>query len=195
MKKLLMALLAMVFLGGCEGRNTQTQYLAVKDEDTLYPYAKISYSIQLPSVVAKVIFYEKKYKGSDSINPGYVLFETDAKAPDLVRLSKCTVYDANNWEGDFDYLHIKMMNGKFVEPNSGIISVSWWQWNSISDPKVYSSGRERGSGTKHPNKHLVAADRKNHWLPEEGYEWVWDDKNNVKRDSDGWAMVKKIGED
>ena len=40
-------MLAMVFLGGCE-EYTKTQYLAVKDENILYPYAKISYSAQRP---------------------------------------------------------------------------------------------------------------------------------------------------
>jgi hypothetical protein len=192
--KATLVLLAMVFLGGCEGHNTQTQYLAVKDENILYPYGKISYSIQPPAVVAKVILYQKQYKGTDSINPGYLLFETKETFPDLVRLSNCTVYDTDNWEGDFGHLHIKIMSGKFVEPNSDIISVSFWQWNSITDPKVYSSGREWGPGTKHPNKHLVAADKNHHWLPEEGYEWVKDDENKVKRDADGYGTVKKIGE-
>ena len=189
-----MVTLAMVVLSGCEGRNTQTQYLAVKEGNTLYPYGKISYSIQTPTVVAKVILYERKHKGLDFINPGYVLFETEGAAPDLVKLRNCTVYDSNNWEGDFDNLHIKMMNGKFVEPNSGIISVSFWQWYSITDPKVYSSGREWAAGTKHPTKHLVASDSKGFWRPEEGYEWAKDDKNEIKRDVDGYGIVKKIGE-
>ncbi len=192
--KAILVLLAMVFLGGCEGHNTQTQYLAVKDENILYPYGKISYGIQRPTIVAKVILYQKQYTISDSSHPGYLQFEMKEAPPDLVSLRNCTVYDAENWEGDFGYIHIKMMNGKFVEPNSEIISVSFWQWNSITDPKVYSSGRGWVAGTKHPNKHLVAASIKDRWLPEEGYEWVKDDENNIKRDSDSWAMVKKIGE-
>jgi len=98
--------------------------------------------------------------------------------PELVRLKDCIVYDVDNWEGDFGYLHIKMMNGKFVEPNSKIISVSFWQWNSITDPSVYSSGHEWVAGTKHPKDHAVATEKGGTWLPEEGYEWAEPPPNN-----------------
>jgi hypothetical protein len=100
MKKFLLVLLAMVFLGGCE-ENTKTQYLAVKDKKILYPYGKISYSVQHPSVVAKVISYQKQYTGPDSIHPGHMLFKFIAFDPELVRLKDCIVYDVDNWEGTY----------------------------------------------------------------------------------------------
>ena len=56
---------------------------------------------------------------------------------------------------------------------------------------VTVSCRDWVEGTKHPTKHLVAAYKKDHWLPEEGYEWVKDDKNKVKSDADGYGIVKK----
>lgn len=199
MKKMSLVLLTVVFLGGCDSLNTGTQYLAIKSAGIkggpfLYAHGTISYSIQGSTVAAKVIWYQRKYGGLNPLHPGYVRFETEKTSPDLVRLNNCTVYDSNNWEGDLGYLHIKRINGKFVEPNSEIVSVSFWQWNSITEPKVYSSGHEWVEGTKHPEKHLVAAHERGRWRPEEGYAFVFDDKNEVKRDAGGWAMVKKIGE-
>jgi len=106
MKKILLVLLAMVFLGGCE-EYTKTQYPAVKDKNILYTYAKISYSVQRPSVVAKVISYQKQYTGPDSTQPGHMWFKFIVFDPELVRLKDCIVYDLDNWEGDFGYLLLR----------------------------------------------------------------------------------------
>lgn len=194
MKTVSLALLTVVFLGGCDSSTTRTQYLAIKADDILCRYGIISYNIQGPAIVAKAILYRKDYTGLDSLHPGYLKFKTEETPPDLVRLSNSIVYDTDNWEGDFRHLHIIMLNGKFVEHKSGIILVSFWQWHALMDPHVYSSGSECVEGTKHFNKHLVAAYKKDHWRPEEGYEWVLNDKNEFKRDADGYPIVKKIGE-
>jgi len=149
----------------------------------------IQYNVFKDGITAKITLYQKQYLNPSSI-PGYMDCEYKALPPELEKVRNCKIFDKNNFEGDLSFINIKMIDGKWVAPTIGFRCIGFFKWKT----DVTVSCRDWVQGTKHPTKHLVAASVKDRWLPEEGYAWVLDDKNEVKRDADGWGMVKKIEE-
>jgi len=125
--------------------------------------------------------------------PGYMNFRYKKLPVELEKLRHCTVFDRDNFEGDLSFLSVKIVNGKWISPTGFFQCIGYLKWTS--DIKLsLREYQEWVPGTKHPTKHLIAADKERRWLPEVGYEWILDDKGEVKKGEDGWALTRKIEE-
>lgn len=176
--RICLGLLILILISGCGFISDKTQYIVTEEEGTLRPFAIIEYNVFKDGITAKVTLYEKKYLNPSALYPGYVDCEYKKLPPELEKLRNCIVFDTRNFEGDLSFLHIKMVNGKWVEPTIGVKCIDFFKWWDIKlKPNKY---RDWVEGTKHPKKHIVASYKKNHWIPEEGYAWDLDDKGKAK---------------
>jgi hypothetical protein len=184
-----LGLLILVLISGCGSLPDHTQYIVTEEGGILRPFAVIEYNVFKDGITAKITLYQKQYLKPSSF-PGYMDCEYKELPPEFEKVHKCIVFDTNNFEGDLSLFNIKMVNGKWVAPTIGVRCIGFIKWKT----DVGLHYRDWVEGTKHLTKHLVAAYKKDHWRPEEGYEWVLDDKRQVKRDANGDPIVKKIGE-
>lgn len=184
-----LGLLILVLISGCSSSPDHTQYIVTEEEGTLRPFAMIQYNVLKDGITAKITLYQKQYLNPSTI-AGYMDCKYKELPPEFEKVHPCTVFDTNNFEGGLSLFNIKMVDGKWVAPTIGVRCIGFLKWKT----DVTVSYRDWVEGTKHPTKHLIAAYKKDHWLPEEGYEWVLDDKNRVKRDADREPIAKKIGE-
>ncbi len=121
MKKLLVLLaMVVVLLNGCDWE--KSQYIVVKEKKAMRPFAKILHSIsfQRQQVVSRVEYFVRYGNEDFSKLP-----------PEMIKLNNCTVVNEDNWQGDLDLLHIKMVKGKFVEPPV----VSYFKISSVTQTR------------------------------------------------------------
>lgn len=193
-KTLLLVMLAMVVLSGCFSSADQTQYIVTEENGTLRPFGIIEYNMfKDGAVTAKITQYQKEYLNPSHIYPGHMNFRYKKLPVELEKLKHCTVFDKDNFEGDLSFLSVKVVNGKWVSP-AFFQCVGFLKWTT----EITLSTREYHEwvpGTKHPTKHIIAANEERRWLPEVGYEWILDDNGKVKKGEDGWALTRKIGEE
>lgn len=230
-KVLLLVMLAVVVLSGCFSSADQTQYIVIQENGTLTPFAIIEYNIfKDGTITAKITQYQEEYLSPSRNFPGHMNLKYKKLPVEFEKLTRSTVFDKDNFEGNLSFLNVKIVNGKWVSPiGYGFQCIGYLKWIT----EITLSTKEYHKwvpGTKHPTKHLIAYGEENKWLPDGGYEWVRDlskerqkeldtvikkmTENNesaeniqlvnddfknkygeVKRDADGWAMVKKIGQE
>jgi hypothetical protein len=115
-------LLLALFGAGCFFRNEKTQYIAIQDGKKLQPYAKVVYRIS-----------------ADKQEVAYWVEPPGQGRSKVYRLKKCTVTDANNWQGEAEYIllwkiKVEMVNGELTPPGEGLANVGWFTWHLRTDP-------------------------------------------------------------
>lgn len=111
---------------GCFSDNEKTQYIAIKNEKILQPYAKVTYKI--------------------FVDRGEVVYRIEPPGADrsqLYNLKKCIVADLNNWEGEAEYIllwktKVKFNNGKFSSLGEGLANIDWFDWHFKAYPRPSS---------------------------------------------------------
>jgi hypothetical protein len=111
---------------GCFSDNEKTQYIAIKSEKILQPYAKVTYKIFVDR--GEVVYWIEP--------PGVERFQ-------LHKLKNCIVADLNNWEGEAEYIllwktKVKFNNGKFSSLGEGLANIDWFDWHFKTDPRPSS---------------------------------------------------------
>jgi hypothetical protein len=115
-------LLLAVFCAGCFFSNEKTQYIVLKDGKNLQPYAKVVYRISAEK--QEVVYW----------------IETPRKERSKVyHLKKCVVTDADNWQGEADYIllwkiRVAMVDGKIGPPGEGLANAGWFTWHLRTNP-------------------------------------------------------------
>ena len=111
---------------GCFSDNEKTQYIAIKNEKILQPYAKVTYKIFV-----------------DRGEVVYLIETPDVERSQTHKLKNCIVADLNNWEGEAEYIllwktKVKFNDGKFSSLGEGIANIDWFDWHFKTDPRPSS---------------------------------------------------------